>query len=264
MMNKYPIYIPSKSRYFQCSISKLLEQSGLSYSIVVEPQDYGKYCEIYNPNNVLQMDKNDQGIAYARTWIKKHSIKNNEKKHWQMDDNIRSFKRWNKHERQETSARVAICSVERFSGRFKNCGIVGLRSSVWGFQKEAPYKINKMVYCCTLDDNSMDIYWRVKGLGSDTDYSIQVCETRKWCTVLMHKYQIDKPAMGKQKGGNELDYADNGIEKRIASLQSIWGKEMIKRTIRNGKPMLNCNHIWRTYKHSLIPINQQSTNLVLA
>ena len=253
MSTKYPIYIPSKGRAFKCNTSKLLDESGYSYKIVVEPDEYDSYLKIYPANNLLRMDKTNQGIAYARTWIKKYSIAQNEEKHWQLDDNIRRFRKWKNNVRNYVLPHEVFPYVERFSNRYVNCGTIGLRSDAFGYKVEKPYKKNKMVYCCILDNNTMDIFWRRMTLGSATDYSIQVCETRKWCTVLFHKYQITKPQMGKQKGGHQNDYAENGREQRIKNLQAIWGPKMIKRKIHKGRVMLNCNHIWRTYSHSLIP-----------
>ena len=255
MKNQYPIYIPSKGRLFKCNAAKLLDESGYNYRIVVEPNEHQKYLDIYPQSTVLTMDKNDQGIAYARTWIKKYSIKQNEKKHWQLDDNIRRFRKWKNNIRDYTLPHNVLPFVERFSNKFKNCGTIGIRSDAFGYNIEPPYKKNRMVYCCILDNNNMDIFWRQMSLGSDTDYSIQVCETRKWCTVLFHKYQITKPNMGTQKGGHQKDYAEDGRKQRIKNLQKLWGTEMIKKKLYKEKTMLNCNHIWKTYKHPLIPVD---------
>jgi len=53
---KYPIYIPSKGRP-TCVTAKVLEESGLNYLIVVEPQDYEQYSIYHKHDKLICLEK---------------------------------------------------------------------------------------------------------------------------------------------------------------------------------------------------------------
>jgi hypothetical protein len=94
---KYKVYIPSKGRASTCNTPNLLSKSNIDFFIVVEPQDKDSYLEEFNKEQILVMDKDDKGIAYARNFCKRHSISLGDKFHWQIDDDMKIFmKRINK------------------------------------------------------------------------------------------------------------------------------------------------------------------------
>ena len=91
---KYPVYIISKGRWESRLTSKALEEMNVPYYIVVEPQEYDNYPEVINPKKILVLPFRNlgQGSIPARNWVWAHSLSINAKRHWILDDNIRSFK----------------------------------------------------------------------------------------------------------------------------------------------------------------------------
>ena len=61
------IFIPTKGRLNNEKTYELLIKLGLKPIIVVEPQEYSKAVEM--GYNCLMLDKNNQGITYARNFI---------------------------------------------------------------------------------------------------------------------------------------------------------------------------------------------------
>ena len=73
MKNKYTIYIPSKKRSNNCKTAIELQKEDINFKIVVEKNDLKNYLKFYNKKNIIVLDKENQGIAYARQFIKKYS-----------------------------------------------------------------------------------------------------------------------------------------------------------------------------------------------
>ena len=79
-----PIFVPSKCRP-QSSTCRLLYEGGVSFQVVVEPQDAESYPPEW-PQVVLP--ENDRGIAYVRQFI----LEANGAEHfWMLDDDITGF-----------------------------------------------------------------------------------------------------------------------------------------------------------------------------
>jgi hypothetical protein len=97
MNPKYTIYIPSKGRYDTRLTSKALEEIGVPYKMVVEYQEYDHYAEHIDHDNLLVLPFSNQGVVAARNWIRQYSMDHNEKRHWQIDDNISAFMRLNRN-----------------------------------------------------------------------------------------------------------------------------------------------------------------------
>ena len=88
------IYIPSKGRPHCRTYSLLMESHYEGAIVVVEPQDKNKY-ESVGIKNLLVLDKNNQGISYARQSILEHARKNNQEWVWMIDDDITGMFIWN-------------------------------------------------------------------------------------------------------------------------------------------------------------------------
>ena len=60
MNPKHPIYIVSKNRADTRMTSRTLEELSVPYFIVVEEQEYEKYCAVIDRSKVLILDKRFQ------------------------------------------------------------------------------------------------------------------------------------------------------------------------------------------------------------
>jgi len=213
---KYSIYIPSKGRAENCKTAEILEEEGLDFKLVVEPQDSEEYSKRFGKVRCVVMDKNDQGVAYVRNWIKTYSKAHGEDHHWQIDDNIGWFKVREKGKNLKSSASKCLSKVEEFYDSFENIGIAGLAHTAFAFAYKVDFGVNKQVYSCVLIRNDLAIKWRPDTV-EDTDYSLQVLmqDKFKWCTVLFYKILIDKAKTMSMSGGNtDLEYKKGGREKR--------------------------------------------------
>ena len=244
---KYSIYIPSKNRSLYCLTANLLRQDEVDFKIVVEPQDAKTYKERYG-EKVLVMDKNDAGIAYARNWIKRYSISEGEKYHWQIDDNIRNFKKRYDGKNHKHHTLDCLPEVEDYVSQHDNIAISGLKHSNFAFSAKNCKDFNKQIYSCFLVKNDVPINWR-EDVVEDTDYSLQVL-TKGYCTVIFNRLVMDKMATGKMKGGNtEISYGEVGRVKRSVGLQKAWPDAF---KLSDCGTRVKPSRIWSTFKQQPI------------
>ncbi len=85
MLHKYPVLIISKDRATTCSTHLNLDQEGINWYYCVEPQDYDNYVDRLGEENVINIQQNDQGIAYTRNYCIKWSLDQGYAKHWQFE-----------------------------------------------------------------------------------------------------------------------------------------------------------------------------------
>jgi hypothetical protein len=248
---RYTLYIPSKGRPQRdhSLTTSLLEQSELEFVLVVEPQDADAYAETYGRERLVELPFRDKGIAATRSWIKDHSIERGERRHWQLDDNLRRFCQFDRGARVTCTPALALSSLEQFVDRYENVAIAGFKNIAFGKWVKKPFQINQQVYCCVLVDNSTPHRWRGPGC-EDTDYSIQVL-TDGLCTVLINVFQIEKTATGKMKGGNtDAHYQDDGRLERARWLEREW-PAMATVVRRNGRPSMEVRG-WSKFPSRLI------------
>lgn len=244
-MMKHRIYIPSRGRADNCITARILEAEGLNYVIVIEPQEEKLYKSFYP---YVVMDKNNMGISYVRNWIKKYSISKEEKYHWQIDDNIKSFRVRKYGKNEKSNAAYCLRRAENFVDRYSNVGIAGLTHTAFAFSRKTDIGLNKQVYSCILVNNSVDVWWRTNTV-EDTDYSLQVLmtENNKYCTILFHRLLIEKAPTMKMKGGNtEISYSGKGRMVRSLGLIDQY-PGWFKMTEQYGRPKILPSRIWSRF-----------------
>lgn len=212
MVNKYKIYIPSKGRPTTVKTSKTLE--GLNYILVVEPQDYDEYIKVYPRNQVLRLDKNDQGLAYVRNFIKKYSTDIGEEHHWQMDDDIEHFKirKQGAVKNQVVSPILAISIVEECHNKYINVAISGICADAFAFSKRYAVHKNRLTYQCVLVSNNNNFEWDIGGV-EDWHYTFTVLEHGQ-CTLAFHHIMTQtSPTMQNLGGSTGIHFA--GDKRRL-------------------------------------------------
>lgn len=245
---RYPIYVPSKNRWQEgrASTLKILLREGIPFHAVVEPQEEAEYVELLGAEHVLVLPFSDlgQGSIPARNWIMDHAIESGAKRHWQLDDNIREFRRLWKGKRFPTTVDVALRVVEDFSDRYENVGISGLNYQCFVTESTSvPYYLNVHVYSCTLIDNAIPYRWRGR-YNEDTDMCLQVL-AGGLCTVLVNVYMANKAPTMKVAGGNtDMLYADEGRHDMAYELARRWPK-VVRVDRRWGRPQHVVN--WKKF-----------------
>lgn len=213
---KYPIYIVSKGRWESRLTAKTLENMNLFYYIVVEEQEYDKYCSVIDKNKVLILPKKYQdeydtcdnlgnskskGPGAARNFCWDHSINNKFAWHWVMDDNICHFYRLNKNKRIPVECSGIFKAAEDFVERYENIAISGFNYRFFCKENQAlpPYYLNTRIYSCLLIRNDIPYRWRAR-YNEDTDLSLRILKDG-WCTLEFNAFLQGELATQTLKGG---------------------------------------------------------------
>jgi len=225
---KYPVYVPSKGRHETPYTARVLAEDGVPFVIVCEPQErdaYAKLVESLRDCKLLVLPEDDQGLVYVRRFIRAHATQSGAKRHWQIDDNIRRFRRWYRNKRLRCRAGCALRIVEQFSDRYENVAISGLNYTMFAHQGGSatpptkPFWLNVHVYSCSLFLNAMPFDFRLP-YNDDVDICLQVVSSGEWCTVLFNAFMCDKLRTMTVKGG--MDYEGDARAKGTRLLQRHW------------------------------------------
>jgi hypothetical protein len=214
---KYPIYIISKGRAEKRYTSKYLEWCNIDYKIVIEPQEYFEYAKYIDESKILLLTQDflnkNQGSIPARNFVWKHSTDNGHKRHWILDDNIVSYKRFNNGQKIITQGSCVFRVVEDYVDRFSNIKMAGHNYTMFGISTNTNIQVitkNTRIYSSILLSNDIfpEYQWRGK-YNEDTDLSLRILKAG-YPTVLFNCFLADKLKTLTQKGGNtDSVYAEN-------------------------------------------------------
>lgn len=252
---RYPIYIPSKSRADLMFTAKAFDKDGVSYRVVVEPnevEDYKKYGD-----RLLVLPENSKGLVYARNWIKEHAISEGHARHWQFDDDIEYLSRIHKGYRIRCSSNVALRVLEDFVDRYENIALASFNSEFFipvahGKAHTTLHKVfylNARCYTCFLMLNSVRNKWRFK-YNEDTDMTLQVL-AGGWCTILFNAFCIKTKETMTYGGGQESVYTDDGRLQMARQLERIW-PGVVTTYRRFGRPQHKIKDKWMKFDNKLI------------
>lgn len=246
----YPIYVITKGRWKKTLTIDTLEDMGVNFYICVEPKEYESYCS--NPkidkNKILilpeDFSEQGNGAVPVRNFVWEHSVKNGFKKHWQLDDNISWFYRWNENKQLKVRDGVFFKIMEDFSDRYENLGLVSCqyKSFIPAIDTgREQFIVNTRAYSCILInsellDQRLDERWRGR-YNDDTDLSLRVLSTGDLCTVNFNSLLSGKQTSGSMKGGMAEIYdnhSHNGYMKKFNALKDNWG-DIIKLTNKRHK-----------------------------
>lgn len=198
---KYPIFIPSKNRADECYTSDLLKQYNISHYIVVEPQDYEKYDSKYP--NLIKLDRDNQGLSYARNFIKKLAKEGGFKYHWQLDDDIKQFQVRENGKNVKKDPLSIFNHIESYIDQYVNIAIAGLRDCVFAWTQKYDVSVNKLVASAFIVRSNTDIRWG-KDLIEDVDYCMQSLLSG-YCTLIFNRLLYQKKPNAVAKGGQLSD-----------------------------------------------------------
>jgi len=223
MNPNYPIYIISKGRWKSRLTSKALEKMGVPYRIVVEPQEFEQYASFISKDKIIVTPFSNlgQGGIPARNFVMEHSIAEGHKRHWILDDNIRSFRRYNHDKKYLVTSGTIFKCAEDFVDRYENVGMAGFQySSFMAYNRQKkPFTLNCRIYSCILINNAINMKWEGR-YNEDSDLSIR-CLKGGWCTILFNAFLQDKVATMTMKGGNtdEIYNTDDNRKEFAESLK---------------------------------------------
>lgn len=229
-MSKYPIYVISKGRWESRLTVKSLDECGLPYRVVIEPQEYDAYAAVIPSERLLVLPFSNLGLGSipARNWVWEHSISEGHERHWILDDNINHFFRLYRGRRTYVKSGATFAAAEDFVDRYENVALAGMQYKMFapekGSEKWLPFVLNTRVYSCILirndiaDPDGAPYRWRGR-YNEDTDLSLRVLKDG-WCTVLFYAFLAGKMPTMQMKGGNtdELYAAEDGRYQMALSL----------------------------------------------
>lgn len=236
----YPVFVPSRHRADIATTPDLLAASGVPYHLVVEPHDADAYVERYGAERVLVMDKNDQGIAYARNWLMDRARAAGMEYVWQLDDDMRRFGVRRNGKRVMIPARAALAYMELLVDSFDNIGGANVMNGAYAFSydNKPALSTNGMVYCVQL--LRTNVAPRFRGhLMDDTDYSMQLL-TQGYCTLVSRRVVHEQPSTSVQAGGC-TDTTHTHRRERAEAMMRAWpgcfrtkeSKEGVRLTVAN-------------------------------
>lgn len=247
---KYPIYVITKGRWEKTLTIDSLEDMKVNFYICVEPKEYENYSS--NPridkNKILVLPENfserGEGAVPVRNFCWEHSVSLGFEKHWQLDDNIQWFYRWDKNVQKKIRDGVFFRVMEDFSDRYENLGLVSCqyKSFIPGIDTgRKQFIVNTRAYSCILInskllDERLEERWRGR-YNDDTDLSLRVLSTGDLCTVNFHTMLSGKQTSGSMKGGMADMYKNHthlGYQKKFDSLKEQWG-DIVKFTNKRHK-----------------------------
>jgi hypothetical protein len=225
LLPRYPVYVPSKGRADACLTARFLEQDGVPFRLVVEPQEADAYAARHGADRLLVLPFGNLGMGAtpARNWIKAHATAEGHARHWQLDDNMAWISRRHRNKRIRCDAGPALRAVEDFADRYENVAVAGLNYEMFAVdgQKLPPFHLNVHVYSCTLVLNAIPYGWRDR-YNDDTDLCLQVL-AGGWCTVLVNAFLVWKIRTMAMKGGMTTElYAGDGRLKMARALERRW------------------------------------------
>jgi hypothetical protein len=189
------------------------------FYLVVEPQEREEYAEIWGEEDLIVTPFSNlgQGSIPVRNFVWEHSLKNGDKRHWILDDNLEGFHRLNRNMKPKVTDGTIFRCCEDFTERYTNVPISGMNyySFCKNTDKVPPYTLNTRIYSCILIDNSLPFRWRGK-YNEDTDLSLRVLKSGQ-CTILFNAFLCGKVTTQRMKGGNTGEvYGDTDNRREFA------------------------------------------------
>lgn len=252
------IFIPTKGRLNNEKTYELLIKLGLKPIIVVEPQEYGNAVEM--GYNCLMLDKNNQGITYARNFILDYCRNNHIEYACMMDDDIYSFVRIVNNKRVKDSDDCFLEALEFFMNE-KKCGTMQYHQFGVFANNYVSYNKNiEVIFFLYIPD--LDGVYFEEDTIEDRDFSLDIVLNHGCTSFRLEQLCFCVPSIGTNKGGIE---SDTRAQKQIYWSNKMlrkWGPDIIKVVVKkNGLTDIRTN--WRNVNKILKQRNGQNTQLKL-
>jgi len=222
---KYPIFIPSKGRWESRLTMKALDRMGVSYTVVVEPQERDQYVKAIGADRLLVTPHRDKGLTVTRNWIWDYARDLGAPRFWTMDDNLQQFYRLNNNTKIKIQTGSFLCAMEDFTDRYINVPVSGMHYEqfIQRRVRQPPFMLNRRVYSNMLiqtdfRDPRGKPYRNECFYNDDTDLCLRILKDGN-CTILFNAFLIDKSVTMTVKGGNTPVYQGDGRWKMAEELR---------------------------------------------
>ncbi len=238
MKNKYPIYLPTYGRENNCKTAYALDDLGLDYTLVIEPEQYDDYAQFFDEDKLMIVPdeyhenyetfddlgrEKSQGPGVARNVAWDDAIEKGYDWHWVMDDNIRAFYRNHKNQQIYFGDGSGFRMIEDFCNRYENLLMAGPNYESFCARKQdkPPITFNTRIYSCNLIKNEakdiLENQWQGR-YNEDTLLSLRMLK-KGYCTALFNIVLADKNATQRDQGGNTTTIYKEGTYPKSAMLK---------------------------------------------
>lgn len=218
---RFPVYIVSKGRWKSRLTALCLDEIGVPFHIVVEPQEHDDYAAVIDDARILVLpilyrdqydtfdalgDTKGKGPGPARNYVWDHARAAGADWHWVLDDNIRDMYRLYKNTLIRMGDGTCFRIMEDFCLRYRNVGMAGPNYELFVPRRKrvSNYVLNTRIYSCNLIRNDAPFRWRGR-YNEDTDLSLRMLKAG-WCTVLFNAFLQKKIGTQKMAGGNTTEF----------------------------------------------------------
>lgn len=234
---KIKLFIPSKNRLDKPLTYNILKELGLNPIFVLEPQEENQ-ANILGYNYIL-LDKNDQGITYARNFILNYCRENNIEYAVMMDDDIGFFKRFYVDGTRKKDNTVFIDALKAFY-KMKNTGTMQYEQFGWCAKENITYNKSIEVVHFLYIPQLKKIKYEENTI-EDKDFALQLIFAGIK-PFMLKRLTFHVPAIGTNKGGLFEHYATGKHITWAKNLLNKWGPEIIKIIVeKNGHVNVKVN-----------------------
>lgn len=227
MINKYPIFIPTKGRYDTPITINMFKAHNVDFKIVVESQEYEQYSKIVDKDKILVVPHQNKGLTETRNWIWDYAEKQGYEKFWTFDDNIGRVYRWNRNRRLQIKDGTYLKVIEDFSDRYENLYIIGMNYVSFCKDRDEipPYYPNTRIYSNMLlttnarFSNGEKIRNKLF-YNDDTDLCLRILKDGL-PTVQINAFLIDKGTTMQLKGGMTDYYLSEECKGRLTFAEEL-------------------------------------------
>ena len=196
-------------------------------SLVVN--DIDKYDNYKDYFTILDLKKNDMGLAFSRDFCKTYADNNNSKWYWLIDDDITKFYKTLNNKNVPITPKEALESAqEQFSVMPIALGSLEYQQYSWSQKK--PFKLNSYadcVVCFNVERTKKYKYDLQFKLKQDRDMALQIMSDNQYVMRAL-KISFSCPSYGSNKGGLHEVYHKQKLEKTMAErLVKKWGKKYV-------------------------------------
>lgn len=231
------IATPTKGRARRIKTLELFEKTPVLLYLFVEPQEAEDYLQYGNRVAIIELQEDNQGIAYVRNAIRKFF---GHQKFWMLDDDITGvFERAGRSPKthrwllNKSSITLAMQHSEELQ-RQENAAMVSLSFKKSNWLVEEDRKINGRCWAfCLIDGSQMLDYDENCPTFEDFDLCARLIAQGKK-TVINYQFAFDCMKMAGNRGGLEKVYKDKKLlEEACLYLKRKYGEAVSIRTSKS-------------------------------
>ena len=197
----------------------------------------------------MVLDKNNQGISYARQSILEHARKNNQEWVWMIDDDITGMFIWNGKKLVKWCALSVLTLALDEAQKTPNLAIAGLDFRQFAWSHKGKPIMNTQICAVALINTKKT--WALSypnHLMEDRDFCIQAILSG-YDTMRFTKYAFNTLPMGKEEGGCQMiNNRGKQMKKAVKALCNKYGTEIISPYVKkNG--WYDCRIKWSRLLH---------------